>query len=465
MRASIYCRISKDRVGAGLGVKAQEQDCRDLADSIGATVTSVHTDNDVSAYSGKPRPGYQALLRDVRDGKVDAVVVWHTDRLHRSPVELEDYIGACEPRGVRTYTVKAGHLDLSTPAGQLVARNMGAVARYEIDHAIERMRRAKQRSADSGTWKGGRRPFGYESDGVTIREDEAALLRKAVDDVLAGVSVGAIARTWNASGSTTTTGRPWRPHDPRRVLLRPRNAGLMEHRGEVVGEAGWPALVEPEKWRAVVRILTDSSRRTHAGTSAVRWLGSGLYRCGVCGTTVRADRARGGISTYRCRVGSHVTRAQEPVDEFVTAVLVERLRRPDLADLLREPEEGPDVRALEARAIELVERKNQLASVFAQGGIDAVQLAQGSKVLNDQIEDVRERIAAAYSASALDGIGSAPDPGSAWLDAPIERQRLVLDSLLTVTLLPSGRGRPAGWKPGEPYFRPETVNITWKGVG
>ncbi|MDO9496143.1 MAG: recombinase family protein, partial [Nocardioides sp.] len=279
MKASIYARISQDREGAGLGVKTQEQDCRELAASLGASIVAVHTDNDLSAYSGKPRPGYAALLASIAAGETDAVLAWHTDRLHRSPAELEDYITLCETRGVRTITVKAGNVDLASPSGLVMARTLGAFARYEVDHAVERMQRAKQRSADAGRWKGGRRPFGYEADGVTVRPDEAALISDAADRVLSGEPVRAIARAWNEAGSTTTTGKPWTPHGPRRILLRPRNAGLMEHKGEIVGAAEWPAIIEPEKWRAVVGILSDPSRRSNATNTAVRWLGSGLYKC------------------------------------------------------------------------------------------------------------------------------------------------------------------------------------------
>jgi DNA invertase Pin-like site-specific DNA recombinase len=462
MRASIYCRISKDRVGAGLGVATQEADCRALAASLGATVVSVFTDNDLSAYSGKPRPGYRDLLAAIANGGTDAVLVWHTDRLHRSPAELEDYITLCESTGVRTITVKAGDLDLASPTGLVMARTLGAFARYEVDHAIERMQRAKQRSAESGKWKGGRRPFGYEADGVTVREVEAKALRQGADMVLAGQSVRAIARAWNEAGIQTTTGKPWTPHGPRRVLLRPRNAGLMEHRGEVIGEAEWPAIIEPEKWRAVARILTDPSRRTNSANVAVAWLGSGLYLCGVCRGPVRGDRGRGDIPTYRCREASHVTRVQAPVDEYVRGVIAARLRQPDLTDLLRPATPEVDVRALEVRTIELSELKKQLAGIYVEGGIDAEQLTEGTKRLNAELDEIRENLRTAYTGTALDGIGSAPDPGAAFLDADLERQRLVLEALLTVTLLPSGRGRPKGWLPGESYFRPETVAIDWR---
>lgn len=463
MRASIYCRISRDREGAGLGVGTQQADCRALAAELGATVVEpVHTDNDLSAYSGKPRPGYQALLGQIARQEIDAVLVWHTDRLHRSPAELEEYIALCETTGVRTITVKAGPIDLSSPSGLVMARTLGAFARYEVDHARERMQRAKKRSAEAGTWKGGRRPFGFEADGVTVRPTEAACISQGADMILAGESVRAVARAWNDAGVPTTTGKPWALHGPRRVLLRPRNAGLMEHRGEIIGEASWPAILEPEKWRAVVRILTDKARRTNSANLAVKWLGSGLYRCGVCGSTMRVDRTGDGRPFYRCREVAHLTRDQADVDQFVSTVIAERLRRPDALDLLRPAAPEIDVAALESQALELVERKAQLAAVFAEGAIDPAQLAEGSRRLDAMLTGLREQISAAYSGTAFEGIAEAADPGAAWLDATLERQRLVLDALLTVTLKPTGRGRPPGWRPGETYFRAESVEIEWR---
>src|SRR5450631_1042780 len=95
-RAVIYTRISQDREGAGLGVQRQLEDCRALCERQGWHIVDPPlADNDISAYSGKARPGYQELLRLIEAGAVDVVVSWHTDRLHRSPRELEQYIDSC----------------------------------------------------------------------------------------------------------------------------------------------------------------------------------------------------------------------------------------------------------------------------------------------------------------------------------------------------------------------------------
>ncbi|GAB3843920.1 hypothetical protein GCM10028800_06380 [Nesterenkonia populi] len=61
-------------------------------------------DNDVCAFDGRQRPGYQALVNTVRHG-VTHIVVWHVDRLYRRPRELED-TGSMSTAGV-------------TPAGDL----------------------------------------------------------------------------------------------------------------------------------------------------------------------------------------------------------------------------------------------------------------------------------------------------------------------------------------------------------
>jgi len=131
-------------------VARQHQDCLDAARRHGWQVTATFVDNDVSAYSGKPRPGYEQLMRAVRVGEVDVVVAWDPDRLHRSPAELEGFIAAVERAGVEVVTVQAGRWDLSTALGKLVARMLGSIARPESDHKSERVRRALEQNAAAG---------------------------------------------------------------------------------------------------------------------------------------------------------------------------------------------------------------------------------------------------------------------------------------------------------------------------
>ncbi|GGM67074.1 serine recombinase [Longimycelium tulufanense] len=471
----IYVRISQDRVGAGVGVERQERECRELAERLGWTVVEVFTDNDISAYSGKPRPGYRAMLTGLGQGRASAVLAWHTDRLHRSPVELEEYINVCEPLGVTTHTVKAGYLDLSTPSGRMVARQLGAVARFESEHKAERIRAARLQAARAGRWQGGIRPFGFEADGETIRPDEAAEIVKATEEILAGGSVRGVVRDLIRRGVPTATGKvDWDNAVLRNILIRPRNAGLMVYKGEIIGKAAWPPIVPEETWRALVSLLKSPERLSNGGNNRVRWLGSGLYLCHTCELpSLRVSPAGSRAKpAYRCRnrertgTGTHVTREAATLDALVERVIVARLEKPDAMDLLKSPADMVDTAALHTESTALVRRLDELSEMFAEGAITAAQLKTGTDKLRARLAAIEAEVASAGDVDPLLGVVGAPNVAEVWFGTKpdrsdgleLGRRRAILDTLVTVTVLPSKRGKKAGGT----YSDPDAVDFDWK---
>lgn len=464
--AVIYTRISSDREGAGLGVARQEEDCRELALRLGLTIIAVLTDNDISAYSGKPRPGYKKLLAMIKAGEVQVILAWHTDRLHRQPAELEEYITACEERGVTTRTVKAGELDLATPSGRMAARMFGAVARYHVDHMREQMKSAHLQRARSGAWAGGIRPFGFEKDGVTLIPAEAQCILDATKAVLGGVSLKSIAREWNAAEVLPVQGGAWEGHDIRPLLLRARNAGLRIYKGKVIGAALWPAIVPEDLWRACKMRLESASRRSPSGPER-RWLGSSLYLCGVCeGVLTRAHGGGQGarVPIYRCGIPGerHVARTAALLDEYVTTVLLEWADSHDLAAPPRDA--PPDTASLHDQLAAAAERKREAGRMFQAGTIDGDQLAEITATERQQSALLEARIAAATSISPLTPLEGGADIREVWDALGIARQRAILDYVMTVVVHRSPRGRPAGWRKGDTYFHAESVEFRWKPI-
>lgn len=96
---------------------------------------------------------------------------------------------------------------------------------------------------------------------------------------MAGASLRSVVRELNDAGHRTAWDKEWTPVAARDMLRRPRNAGLTSY-GTETFSAAWPAIVPEATWRAVVSILSDPQRRTSPG-NRVKWLGSGLYVCGV----------------------------------------------------------------------------------------------------------------------------------------------------------------------------------------
>src|ERR1700756_936078 len=120
MRAAVYLRQSMDRNGDELAISRQREDCLKLCRSRDWAAAE-YVDNDTSATNGKSRPSYQRMLTDITAGRIDAVVAWDLDRLHRRPIELEHFMQLADTKRLALATV-TGDVDLSTDNGRLFAR-------------------------------------------------------------------------------------------------------------------------------------------------------------------------------------------------------------------------------------------------------------------------------------------------------------------------------------------------------
>ena len=143
-------------------------------------------------------------------------------------------------------------------------------------------------------------------------------------------------------------------------------------------------------------------RRTNNGvTGAVKWLGSGLYICATCGDRKLRAGVSGGAKqrTYRCanrdhdRSRRHVSRVQQPLDAYIENLIIERLARPGTVEKLLHRDATADVAALRVEQVQIGARKDELAVLFADGKIDAVQFATASKRLDEKATEIAATLA------------------------------------------------------------------------
>lgn len=397
MRAVIYSRISDDRAGDGLGVARQETECRQLCERNGWAVLDVLVDNDRSAYSGKRRPSYEALLDGLKVGSWDAVVAWHPDRLHRSPRELEAFIDLLDATGTKVETVMAGYWDLSTPSGRLVARQLGAVARYESEHKSERARSKAHELFLAGRPAGGDRCYGYGRSGpdrLVVVEHEAERIRRAADLLLAGRSLRSICAEWTEAEVPTVTGAGWAPITLKRIVTSAHVAGKRERDGIVV-DAVWPAILPWETVQRLRVVLTDPTRRRNLRSRRYLLTG-GIAVCGICDAPLVARPRDDGRRCYVCAKGPGQSGCgglrvlADPFESDVERRLLAHLRR------LRLPRPQPAVSSL-LMALEADEAAlGMLATDFyAERRIDRLQFTAASDKLTERITATRAAIARA----------------------------------------------------------------------
>jgi DNA invertase Pin-like site-specific DNA recombinase len=147
-------------------------------------------------FTGKTmdRPGWTKLETAIAAGEVHQVVVWRLDRLGRTAKGLTALFADLQSRGVGLVSLKEG-LDLSTPAGRLMAHVLASVAQYETEVRAERVRAGQEAAKAAGvTWGGSEK--GWRRKATQEKARTVRQMHKA------GESVAAIARTVGLSRPT-----------------------------------------------------------------------------------------------------------------------------------------------------------------------------------------------------------------------------------------------------------------------
>jgi site-specific DNA recombinase len=461
-RAAIYARISSDPGETHLGVTRQLTDCRLLAERRGWAVSEEYIDNDVSAYSGKPRPAYRRMLEDLKSGERDAVVVYDPDRLHRRPRELEEFLDLCDAAGVRSLACVTGDYDLGTPDGRFTARILGAVARKESDDKSRRIARKHLDLAHAGKVPGGgSRPYGFNDDRRRIEPSEARVIREATTRVLAGESLRSVCADLNERGIGTATGGAWKIQTLRRMLMSGRISGQREHHGQIVATGDWKAIITPAETLRLRSMLSDPARKLTR--TPRRYLLTGLLRCGLCGVPLvarpRADHRR----CYVCASGpgfagcGKIRIVADELEAIITEAALLRLDTPEVADALAHPAQSTDDDALLLGEIAADEAQlADLARTFGERQVTTAEWLAARVPIEARITAARKRLSFHDRHSALDGfVGNAKALRKRWDSIAIDRRRAVIAALIDhIDIAPGRRGLNR--------FDPARVDPVWK---
>jgi DNA invertase Pin-like site-specific DNA recombinase len=150
LRAGIYARVST--------VDQQpENQLADLRRYVAARGWEPveYVDHGVSG-SRESRPALDQMLRDARRRRIDAVICWKLDRLGRSLRHLIGTLEELDRLGVVFISLGEG-IDLSTPAGRLQTAILAAIAQFERDRIVERVKAGLARARAQGK-RLGRKP-------------------------------------------------------------------------------------------------------------------------------------------------------------------------------------------------------------------------------------------------------------------------------------------------------------------
>jgi site-specific DNA recombinase len=304
------------------------------------------SDLDLSGRKNVYRPGFEKAIRTLLDGRIKTLYVAKLDRLTRKGMgHVGLILDELERVGGRIVFVAEG-LDTSKPGARQVIAILAEQARAESDAISWRIGQWHAHNRRMGLWKA-RRPFGYLVVEGKLRPHpvEAPIVRRVVEEFLAGGTYRAIARSLNengvkpprvaiwyeeAQGKGHRVKKPqtetWSWNGVKKLLSQPVLAGLLSHNRKLVydqqGDLVFAGegiitlaerariLAEMERRSTIVRNADKAERigtRTGAGRPA-KYLASGFARCGECGNaaSVWTQLKRGNTYRYfRCSPKAH----------------------------------------------------------------------------------------------------------------------------------------------------------------
>jgi site-specific DNA recombinase len=273
IRCAIYCRKSSEE---GLGqafnsLDAQREACLAYIESQRREGWIAVDDRfEDGGFSGGSldRPALQRLLRDIEEGKIDAVICYRIDRLTRSLTDFARLVDVFEQQNISLVSITE-HFNTATSIGRLNLHVILSFAQYERELAGERIRDKFLASRKRGLWMGGHAPLGYDvrDRKLVVNKAEAALVRHIFDRFLQVGSATKLVQELSAAGHRTKRGKPFDKGIVYQLLNNRTYVGEVSHRGTIYpGEQ--EALVDWATWDKVHAILAENRRRRACQTRA-----------------------------------------------------------------------------------------------------------------------------------------------------------------------------------------------------
>lgn len=440
-----YARVSTENQLENYSIEEQTQRLQAYCSAKGWTLRKLYVDG---GYSGgnTDRPALQQMLSAIRQGGVDAVVVYKLDRLSRSQKDtlmlIEDELLA---HGTDFVSINE-NFDTSTPFGRAMIGILSVFAQLEKDQITERFTMGRIGRSKAGYYHGGSHPptgYTYKNGLLEVNEYEAIQVREIFSQFIAGKSVNSISRY--LSGRYTTK---WTPAKVLTVLRNTVYIGKVHFR-KVDYDGIHQPLVTAEEFQAAAHLLDSSSERETKKTNAQKtpfragFLLSGLIYCGRCGARYSANHGY-----YKCysRAKSSRQFIKDPnckndnweisrLDQLVQREIRGMITHPELLDIVLQSAGRHEVKidrpALQKRISEIDRQIGKLVDLYQIGSIPMETITQRINALSAERGQLLEQLNTSDITPAIERFLRALDDYKSGFDTgDTDNQRMFTASLV-----------------------------------
>lgn len=421
--AFVLARYSTDNQNPD-SIEVQVEKCSDWCAKNNIPILGVFADFATSGMKDT-RPQYEEMMRRLRQGSADTVVIYDQSRMFRKMTAWFSFRDELSAMGVSVVSVTQPMIgkDLRDPTNFLTE---GSMALFNQIWALQTRQKVMEKMrfmARNGQHTGGKPALGYRvEDGIlVICEEEAATVRRIFAEYAGGKSYREIIAGLNADGLTTKRGKPFGANSLHDLLHNEKYIGTLVYGQAPYREDGTrnthskdgsdviriedaiPAIIDKEVFALVQRRMAQNKRQQGGRPSKSReYPLRGKVFCADCKMAMTISTSKGGYYYYRCtgKKRMHncdaspisVDYLEQRVAQAVKAVLGTPGETNNLIRILRDQAEqiqGGAVSRLKA----LIDKEREISSML-DNATEAVLQGLSSPTLAARIQDLEAQKAA-----------------------------------------------------------------------
>ncbi|HCU6988824.1 TPA: recombinase family protein [Staphylococcus aureus] len=300
-----YIRVSTERQVEGYSIEGQITQIEQYCQFNGYELVYIYADRGISGKSMN-RPELQRMLNDAKNGKLDCVMVYKTNRLARNTSDLLTIVEELHRQNVEFFSLSE-RMEVKNSTGKLMLQILASFSEFERNTILENIYNGQHQRALKGYYQGNL-PLGYNNipdnkKELMINQHEANIVKYIFESYAKGHGYRKIANALNHKGYVTKKGNPFSINSITYILVNPfyigkiqfakykdwnekRRKGLNDK--PIIADGKHPPIISQELWDKVQSRKKQVSQKPQVHGKGTNLL-TGIIHCPQCGAPMAAS--------------------------------------------------------------------------------------------------------------------------------------------------------------------------------
>ena len=396
--AGVYIRVStEDQAREGFSLGEQEEKLLQLCNFKDLEVYKVYKDAGISAKDMEHRPQFQAMLQDMKEGKINYIVAYKLDRITRSVRDLEELISVLEQYNCFLLCDR-DDVNTSTANGRFFVRMLTVLSQLEIEIVSERTKFGLNGAIKSGHIPG-QRTFGYKSaDDKTMIIDNATrpYVEKIFDMYLEGKSFQQIANYFKENDIYPK--KKWRDTTIQKIIDNKiymgdyeqyKRIGKQENLEPIVYMNVVEPIISRAKWEECQR-QKERNQRTYTRDRIYTFFQR--LKCPDCGRIMKCKGSGGTKRKYmyytceHCHINFNESHVEKLLKNFIYDLLeYDMAVKKFFLPILEDKNSKIDTNFIDKEIRSLEKQRERIKQAYIKGIVEMDDFKEDYKLIEDKL--------------------------------------------------------------------------------